>query len=163
MKKTIFILLNIMVVIFSLSAVEIDMTGIEVEPYDNVNFPQFLLDMRRSEIVTFGSFPFTTMAVGAGYSFYKYFANGMDSKYTPNPFIKTSSANLSDAETRGLILGAAGLSLGIGILDYFLNQIALATEKQEKEAKLGENGLDPDIKIIPVYKTIPEADAPPKD
>ena len=48
MKKTIFILLNIMVVIFSLSAVEIDMTGIEVEPYDNVNFPQFLLDMRRS-------------------------------------------------------------------------------------------------------------------
>ena len=88
MKKSIFIVLFIFVLIFSLSAVEIDMTGVEVEPYDNVNFPQFLLDMRRAEIVTFGSYPFTSMAVGAGFSLFKYFSSGMDSKYTPNPFIK---------------------------------------------------------------------------
>ena len=163
MKKSIFVVLFIFVIIFSLSAVEIDMTGIEVEPYDKVEFPQFLLDMRRAEIVTFGSYPFTTMAVGAGFSLFKYFSSGMDSKYTPNPFIKTSSANLTDAETRGIILGAAGLSLGIGIIDFFLNQIALSTEKQKKEAMLGENGLDPDITIIPVYKNKTETDAPPKE
>ena len=163
LKKSFFIVLYCLFLVMSLSAAEIDMTGIEVESYDNVNFPQFLLDMRRSEIVTFGSYPFTTMAVGAGYSLFRYFSSGMDSKYTPNPFIKASSANLTDAETKGIILGAAGLSIGIGIIDFFLNQIAVAKEQQEKEAKLGENGLDPDITIIPVYKNKIETKAPPKD
>jgi len=163
MKKKIFFVLSIVFMCFSLSANEIDMTGIEVESYDSVNFSPFLKDMRRSEIITLGSYPFTTMAVGAGYSIYKYFSNGMDSKYTPNPFIKTSSANLTDAETKGLILGAAGLSLGIGIIDFFLNQIALAKEQQEKEALLGKDGLDPDIKIIPVYKNKADKDIQAKE
>lgn len=163
MKKGIFAVLFIFILAFSLSAVEIDMTGVEVESYDNVEFPQFLLDMRRTEIVTIGSYPFTSLLVGAGFSMYKYFSSGMDSKYTPNPFMKTSSANLTNAETTGIILGAAGLSLGIGIIDFFLNQIALATEMQKKEASLGENGLDPDITIIPVYKTKTETDSPPKE
>lgn len=163
MKKNIFIAINLLILVFSLSAKDIDMTGVEVESYDNVNFPPFLLDMRRSEIVTFGSYPFTMMTVSAGYSLFKYFSNGMDSKYTPNPFMKASSANLTDAETKGIILGAAGLSIGIGIIDFFLNQIAIASEKQEKEARLGENGLDPDITIIPVYKTKSETDTTQKE
>lgn len=152
MKRVFFVFFILTLFPFMIYAQEIDMTDVEVEPYDTVQFPPFLLEMRRSEIITLGSYPFTSMAVGVGYSFFKYFSNGMDPKYRPISFMKTSSANFTDEETRGIILGAAGLSLGIGIIDFFLNQIIISKERQEKAERFGENGLDPDITIIPVYK-----------
>lgn len=152
MKKLPLIFFILIFSAFSVIAQQIDMTNIEVEPYSPDEFSPELKELRRSEIITFGAYPFATMAVGAGYSLYRYFANGMDSKYAVNPLRKASSANLSDPETKGIILGAAGLSLGIGIVDFFLNRAMLAKEELEKNKSLGKDELDEDIKIIPVYK-----------
>ena len=152
MKKLLLIPFILIFSIVSIFAQQLDLSNIEIEPYDPEEFPPELRELRRSEIITFGSYPFATMFVGAGYSFYKYFANGMDPKYAVNPLRKASSANLSDMETKGIILGAAGLSLGIGIVDFFLNRIMLAKEEQARNENLGTDGLDEDIKIIPVYK-----------
>ena len=46
----------------------------EPEPYTPAEFSQATLNLRRGEIVTFGSLPFTMMWAGAGYSVFRYSA-----------------------------------------------------------------------------------------
>lgn len=121
-------------------------------PYEKGEFSSALLDFRRNEIVTIGSYPLTTMAFGTGYSLYRYFLNDRNPDYFPRPFSKNySAAPLSSDEQKLVLLGAAGLSIGIGIADFIVTQVLEAAEYKKREETLSQNALDPDIKIIPVY------------
>ena len=94
------------------------------EPYEENEFPSWTIDLRRSEIVTFGSLPFVTLGVTIGYSFYRYAANGFDYDYLPNPFAKSSAAaNLNSDEQIGIFISSGIISLIIGIVDYVISRI----------------------------------------
>ena len=121
------------------------------EPYQYEEFPEWAHQLRRSEIITIGSYPFTVMAVGFGYSFYRYFANNMDNAYTPNPFINANNKNYTTEEQKKMMMYAAGMSLSVGLFDFIINQTIKSEEK--KQAKQKEEAWDPDIEIIPVKKT----------
>ncbi|MBO4732459.1 MAG: hypothetical protein J5597_06625 [Spirochaetaceae bacterium] len=123
----------------------------DAEPYQYEEFPEWAHQLRRSEIITVGSYPFTMMSVGFGYSLYRYFANDMSSSYSPNPFVNANSKNYTADEQKKMIKYAAGMSLGIGLLDFIINQSIRSEEK--KQAKQKEEDWDPDIEIIPVKKT----------
>lgn len=90
--------------------------------YTKDEFPQWALDVRRTEIITLGSLPFVTLATTLGYSFYRYYDHDFEGAYAPNPFAKTSdSANL-DTDEQKLVIGSAALiSLGIGLTDLCYN------------------------------------------
>ena len=146
-KKIAFLLIFMFLYFPSVSFAE----EITPEPYTSAEFSQVDLNLRRGEIVAFGSLPFTMMWAGTGYSIFRYFNNGMQSEYAPNFFNKYSSANFSKKEKNAIIIGAAGASLMIGLADFIIGQVLENLENQNQAEKT-EDFLDPDITIIPVYK-----------
>ena len=123
----------------------------EPEPYTPAEFSQATLNLRRGEIVTFGSLPFTMMWAGAGYSVFRYFNHGMKNEYAPSLITKNSNANFSKKEQNAIIIGAAGASLVIGLADFIVGQVLQNLEDQNSQNAKNEDFLDPDITIIPVF------------
>ncbi len=120
------------------------------EPYTSAEFSQATLNLRRGEIVTFGSLPFTMMWAGTGYSVFRYFNHGMQSEYAPSLINKYSNANFSKKEQNAIIIGAAGVSLLIGVADFIVGQVLQGAEDSSQNAR-NEDFLDPDVTIIPVF------------
>lgn len=110
------------------------------EPYTKDEFPVFLKDLRRAEIVTLGSMPFITFSVSLGWSFGRYAYNGFDSNYFVNPFSKSSTSNFTTDEQIGIILTSLGISVGIGLTDYVYHVI----KRNQKTKKI----VPPKGKII---------------
>lgn len=115
------------------------------EPYTEDEFPSFLYDLRRAEIITLGSMPFITLGTSLGYSFGKYAYHGFDSDYFSNPFAKTTESAYSADEQVGIILTSLGISLGIGITDFIVQ-----TVKRNSKAKKIKNNDNSPIKITPI-------------
>jgi len=94
---------------------------------DSIEFPQWALYVRRAEIITFGSMPFTTMGVTMIYGAYQYFSGATSS--FPNPFNKSSSS-FSDDDIKAIIGISFSVSLVIGIVDMIITIV-----KHNNEAK----------------------------
>lgn len=106
---------------FPLAAAEPTVT---IEPYTKDEFPGWLQDMRRAEIVSLGSLPFVTLGVTLGYSLYRYFSHDMNPDYFPNPFAKSSSAaHLSTDEQLGILFTSLGVAAVVGITDFTISSI----------------------------------------
>ncbi|MBR5645544.1 MAG: hypothetical protein IKX23_02760 [Treponema sp.] len=109
------------------------------KPYDKNEFSQPLKDLRRFEIITFGSLPFVTLDATLFYSSYKWISSGFDSRYSLNPF---SSNQYNKDEITGIIIISIGISIGIALTDYFINLI-----KRRKITKTTIDNFD-DLTII---------------
>jgi len=104
------------------------------EPYKDDEFPSWTIDLRRSEIVTFGSLPFVTLGATIGYSVFRYAANGFNSDYLPNPLAKSSAAaNLNSDEQIGIFLTSGIISLVIGIVDYIISRFERRRADEQSE------------------------------
>jgi len=90
------------------------------EPYGTEEFPPWTFSLRRFEIVSLGAFPvllfYSRIALDTG----RYMGNGFDSSYAPWPFRNEFSYNPDSDEQWLAVKVAVGLSLGVGVLDYFL-------------------------------------------
>lgn len=119
---------------------------VTIEPYTKDEFPGWLQDLRRAEIVSLGSLPFVTLGVTLGYSLYRYFSHGMDSNYFPNPFAKSSSAaSLTTDEQLGIFFTSLGVAAAVGITDFTISSIQ---RHQRKKAEIQRNSEG--IEIIPL-------------
>lgn len=119
---------------------------ITIEPYTKDEFPGWLQDLRRAEIVSLGSLPFVTLGVTLSYSLYRYFSHGMDSNYFPNPFAKSSSAaRLTTDEQLGILFTSLGVAAAVGITDFTISSIQ---RHQRKKAEIQRNSEG--IEIIPL-------------
>ena len=119
---------------------------VTIEPYTKDEFPGWLQDLRRAEIVSLGSLPFVTLGVTLGYSLYRYFSHGMDSNYFPNPFAKSSSAaRLTTDEQLGILFISLGVAAAVGITDFTISSIQ---RHQRKKAEIQRNSEG--IEIIPL-------------
>lgn len=102
----------------------------EAEETKSTEIPQWALYMRRTEIVTFGSLPFTTLGVTLGFGAYKYFSGATSS--FPNPFDKSSSGYTGD--DMWMILGiSVSISAAIGIADLIVSIIRHNNETKRLE------------------------------
>ena len=98
--------------------------------YDDINFPQWTLDLRRTEIITFGSLPFVMIWTTVGYSLYEY-------GEFKNPLSKDTSS--FDEEDIKKIIGISALaSIGLGLTDLSINLINRA-RKESRLRKLRES------------------------
>ena len=119
---------------------------ITIEPYTKDEFPCWLQDLRRAEIVILGSLPFVTLGLTLSYSLYQYFSHGMDSNYFPNPFAKSSStARLTTDEQLGILFTSLGVAAAVGITDFTISSIQ---RHQRKKAEIQRNSEG--IEIIPL-------------
>ena len=107
----------------------------EAVPYGEDEFPQWSKDLRRGEIISLGSIPFVGLWVVGGYGGYKYFSGKTDC--FPNPF---SPKDAFEKEEIWTMVGVtAGVSLGIGLTDFFVN---LAKRKKAERERLLQEAKD---------------------
>ena len=100
--------------------------------------PSWLKNLRRAEIVSLGSLPFTTLSVTLGYSLIKGFGNGF-ADGVPNPLQKDKSG-FSTKEQLGIFFTSIGISLFIGVTDYIVSTIKdKKSEKQQMQAQEEQN------------------------
>lgn len=116
------------------------------EPYSDDEFPQFMLDLRRFEIITLGSMPFITLNSSIVYNGYK-FATGKSDTFNP-----LATADYSQDEMENIIITSLCISAGIGLTDYIVNlvkrsRINRRLRQQDSNISIEE---DPDAVKIPL-------------
>ncbi len=105
MKK----LIAIVLIIVTCSNLFADPIVYEYEPYEKDEFPEWTMELRRAEIIFFGSFVITLPVAMAAYNIGKSF--GM-----PTP----------DSDALAMVYqfaGAAGLSLAIAGIDWIIGKV----------------------------------------
>lgn len=95
------------------------------EPYDDAEFEQWMLDLRRGEIVAIGAFPlvlaFTSFLYGPVRFVIKSVESGsINTLYAPWFFAPPDAPEFDSDESGGILLTALILSIGIGVLDHIL-------------------------------------------
>ncbi len=91
----------------------------EPEPYSPDEFPEWSKKVRRAEIITLGSVPFTTLGVILAYGTYQYVKG--ESVSFPNPF---DSSKSYDEQQIKMILGySVAASCAIGLTDFMISFI----------------------------------------
>ncbi len=100
------------------------------EKKSSLNFPQWALFVRRAEIVTLGSLPFTTMGTTLGFGAYQYFS-GASSTF-PNPFDK-SSPSYSEDNIKTILAISFSISAVIGIVDLIISIVKYNNESKRLE------------------------------
>lgn len=124
-------------------------------PIEDGEIPLWASELRRFEIVSFGSLPFAMMLSTIGYDSYRYFSNGMDGNYAPWPFKKTSSAGYTEDEQKNIFFTAIGISLGAALIDQGIRFFVRAREKRLAESRQRGN-----IVITPVPESPGSAEVP---
>ncbi len=106
-------------------------------PYEEDEFPLWVNDLRRFEIISLGSLPFTMLGTSLVYSGIMTATGQLPS--FPNPFDKTSPSLSTEDQLR--VLGiAAGVSIGIGLTDLIITQIKRAKAKRIEASEEEERG-----------------------
>jgi hypothetical protein len=95
--------------------------------FDTAGFPQWAKDLRRFEIVAFGSYPFTIFFTTTGMDLYRWNANnGMnmnDRRYAPWPLKSTGAVEMDKEEYIKTMTIAAGASVAVALVDYLIVKI----------------------------------------
>jgi len=90
----------------------------EPEPYRDEEFADWLHDLRRFEIITFGSLPFTFLVSFLVYDFIRYASNGFDGDYAL--IGSTNPVPYSREETVGVVVAACSASVLIALVDLII-------------------------------------------
>jgi len=115
---------------------------VTIDSYTQDHIPDWAKDLRRTEIITLGSLPFTTLAAKIGYTFWRYYANDFSSDYMPNPLAKSSEgARLNSEEQKMVLKIAVASSIVFGLSDLAItlyNRWQDAEDEKEQQLKLEE-------------------------
>jgi hypothetical protein len=98
-------------------------SGDEIVPstqFDTSEFPLWVRDLRRAEIVAFGSFPFSIFFATFVMDTIRYANHGADASYAPWPFKLSGAIDMNRSERSRTILAAAITSLAISLADYII-------------------------------------------
>jgi hypothetical protein len=88
-----------------------------------LNLPQWVKDLRRGEIVLFGSFPFTFFTATFVMDTYRASQHNWDTRYAPWPLKSAGAINMTTDETFIVIGAAAAGAFLISIADFIIVQI----------------------------------------
>ena len=132
MKKSLLLLLIISLFSQNLFA-DTSSTSTTPKAYDDDEFPQALLDLRRFEIITLGSMPFVMLDTTLAYSAYKY-ATGKSTSFN---FLNSSSYDKD--ETKKIILTSLGISASIGLTDFIVRLVKRSRAKKASRNLYNEN------------------------
>jgi hypothetical protein len=82
--------------------------------------PLWLKDLRRAEIVAFGSFPFAMFISSFGVDTYRFFTHDGNMLYAPWPLNLGGVAEKTQDELKLTITVAVGLSLAVSLADFLI-------------------------------------------
>ncbi len=117
-------------------------------PYTKDEFPGFMHDLRRAEIITLGAMPFITFNVTLGYSFTNFAIHDFNSSYFVNPFANSSDDNAFQSnEQVAIIVTSLCLSAGIGLTDFIVH----SAKRSHARRKLRNQKNGP-VDISPIFE-----------
>jgi hypothetical protein len=108
--------------------------------FDTSDFPQWTKDVRRFEIVAFGSFPFAMLTATFAMDTKRWVdANGMDwsdagRRYAPWPLKSAGAVNMSSRDQETTMIIAASISVAVALADLVIVQIKRHKARQRAEA-----------------------------
>ena len=88
--------------------------------FDMSGFPLWARDLRRAEIIAFGSFPFAYFFANFGFDTYRWANNGWDTRYAPWPINFTGNIEQTQDEKLFTLGIAAGGAILIAVVDHFI-------------------------------------------
>ena len=86
--------------------------------FDMSEFPLWARDLRRGEIIAFGSFPFAYFFANFGYDTFRWSNNGWDNRYAPWPFNTAGTVEKTQEDKIAMIGIAAGIAVFIALVDH---------------------------------------------
>ncbi|MDR0487281.1 MAG: hypothetical protein LBG91_03440 [Treponema sp.] len=107
---------------------------------DAISFPQWAKDMRRWDIIAFGSFPFAMFTATFFTDMVRWNdANGLDfsedsRRYAPWPLKSAGAVEMSSKEFERTLIIAAGLSVAVAFTDLIIVQIKRQKERRRIES-----------------------------
>jgi hypothetical protein len=129
-------------------ATTIDDSSMVSTKLDTSNLPRWAKDLRRAEIVAFGSFPFMYFFTNFGVDTYRWATNAglgfdMESRrYAPWPFVSAGAIDKTQSEKVLTLSIAAGGAVLVALVDFGIEQIKRS--RLEREIK----SLPPGTPII---------------
>jgi hypothetical protein len=120
----------------------------------SAEWPLWARDLRRADIIAFGSFPFTFFLASTIMDSYRWAQNDGDRRYAPWPVKSAGSVNMTKDETNIVIGAAAGGSILLALADFLI--VHAKRSRAEREAA-GRPAGDPII----IRRPWPEGDASP--
>ena len=105
----------------------------KVEPGQSffTNSPQWVKDLRRGEIVFFGSLPFTVFFTRTFIGLYRTASHNWDRRYAPWPFASAGAVSMTVNELKLMFTIAASASLVISVVDYLIVRHKQKAEVEE--------------------------------
>jgi hypothetical protein len=105
----------------------------EVKPsigFDTSEFPLWAKDLRRAEIVAFGSFPFTMFFTTFAMDTWRCASHDWDPLYAPWPVKPPGAINMTQDELKMTMAISAAISAAIAITDFSIIKIKRYKEKK---------------------------------
>ena len=99
----------------------------EPEPYTRDEFPEWVLDVRRGEIIAFGALPVALLVSNLLYDLGRFVvksveAGQLDSQYAPWFFGPPNKPPMSPDEKKVVFSIGVSLSIGVAVADYLLGR-----------------------------------------
>ena len=99
-----------------------DDTTEEYKPYSIDEFPVWLQELRRAEIIFFGSFPVAMLLSTLGYEGFRSI-RGVLTANSDSSGASFEFGNYDSPERKGLLIAGVSLSFVVAVLDYLLGRI----------------------------------------
>jgi hypothetical protein len=118
-------------------------TGTELKStqFDTTGFPGWAKDLRRAEIVAFGSFPFTFFFASFAVDTYRYVSHDRNRLYAPWPLKPAGAIEKSQSEIVITLSAAAAGSVLISLADYFIVKHKQNKRQRELDRLTGESPI----------------------
>jgi len=102
----------------------------------DTELPQWTKDLRRWEIVAFGSFPFTMFFATFGMDMYRFANQGgwQDTRYAPWPLKSAGAVEMTNKEYETTMIVAASLSAVIAFADLIIVQVKRRKAREYAES-----------------------------
>jgi hypothetical protein len=133
--------------------------------FDLSGSPQWVRDLRRFEIVAFGTIPFAMFTTTFAMDMYRWNdANGMDftdagRRYAPWPLKSAGAVAMESAEIEKTLIIAASLCISVALADLIITQVKRHKAKKRAEA-LPRNATT--INRRPLHEDTPQIQEEPQ-
>lgn len=111
----------------------------EPEEYQEDEFSPLLKELRRGEIIMFGSLPLSIFLAIETYEIYRYVQQDSDPDYAPWPFRRHGGVPFSSRESTGIFLSALGFSFIIAAADFIIGRVqGRGNDRKYSEPEAGD-------------------------
>jgi hypothetical protein len=106
------------------------------EPYKPEEFPQWAHDLRRGEIIAFGSLPFTLFFVKTAIDSFRYADNDWDRRYAPWPLKSTGAIEMDEGQRIAALVAAGVGSVLLAVVDHIIVKIRRNSAEKAAHSKI---------------------------